>query len=197
MNKNYIFISYAREDYKSADRIYNDLKDAGFKPWLDKKDLLPGTKWRQTIESIINDSKYFIALFSKRSLTKRGYVQKELKLALNVADTLPGDDIFIIPARLDNCRPNDPAINMIHRVDLFPTYEEGLKRILKALKAEEVNSINFDNNEQYNSQPNDHDINAVNLDNNKSYNKNFEKTSFIITKTCLDKLKKCQYLLIL
>lgn len=40
---------------------------------------------------------------SNKSVTKEGYVQKEIKLALDLADEKPEGVIFIIPVKLDDC----------------------------------------------------------------------------------------------
>ena len=37
-----IFLSYAREDAERVENLYQKLSDAGFKPWMDKKDILGG-----------------------------------------------------------------------------------------------------------------------------------------------------------
>lgn len=37
-----VFISYAKEDYIFAEKLYDFLKENDFKPWLDKKEILPG-----------------------------------------------------------------------------------------------------------------------------------------------------------
>ncbi len=37
-----VFISYAREDYETAKRLYDDLKKAGVSPWMDENDLISG-----------------------------------------------------------------------------------------------------------------------------------------------------------
>ena len=44
-----------------------------------------------------------IACLSKNSISKRGYVQKELKEAISVLDEIPEDAIYIIPIRIDGC----------------------------------------------------------------------------------------------
>ena len=46
MAKPTVFISYAREDFPAAKRIYDELRRAGVEPWLDKESLLPGQKWK-------------------------------------------------------------------------------------------------------------------------------------------------------
>ena len=125
-----VFISYARQDYESAIILYNDIKNVGLNPWLDKEDLLPGQSWDLEIRKAIKKSKYFIALFSSTSVQKRGYIQKEFKRALDILDEFPEGEIFAIPARLDDCDIPYERFRSIERVDLFPTWEDGMKRLL-------------------------------------------------------------------
>jgi hypothetical protein len=131
-----IFISYGRENLETAKRLYNDLKGAGLEPWIDDEDLVPGQKWRETINKIIKESRYVLTLLSSKSLSKRGYVQKELKTALDVLDEFPPDNIFVIPVRIDECKPVDERLEGLHWVDLFPSYKDGLKKILRVFQSE-------------------------------------------------------------
>ena len=48
--KSKVFISYAREDADSAERLYRDLVKSGLEPWFDKKSLLPGQRWKTEIK---------------------------------------------------------------------------------------------------------------------------------------------------
>ena len=73
-----VFISYASEDSHVAERLCEDLKHAGLIPWLDKKDLIAGQNWKKQIEVAIRKSRYFIPLFSKTSVKKRGYAKKRV-----------------------------------------------------------------------------------------------------------------------
>ncbi|MEZ4526802.1 MAG: toll/interleukin-1 receptor domain-containing protein [Desulfobacterales bacterium] len=118
-----VFISYAREDIATARRLYEDLKMAGIVPWMDKIDLLPGQNWKFHITKAIRESSYFIALLSSKSLSKRGFVQKELKLALDILGEFSDEDVFLIPARLDDCQPEDEKLKYLNWADLFPSYE--------------------------------------------------------------------------
>src|SRR5215469_11878604 len=56
-----VFISYAREDFNKAKRLYNDLRAAAVDPWLDRESILPGQKWKGAIRSAIKTSRYFVA----------------------------------------------------------------------------------------------------------------------------------------
>ncbi len=128
-----VFISYAREDIETAKKLYHDLKRAGISPWMDKQDLLPGQNWRVMISKAIQESKYFLAVLSSYSLTKRGFVQKELKMALDILDEFPAEDIFLIPIRIEDCNPEDEKLKYLHWADFFPSYEDGLSQILRVL----------------------------------------------------------------
>ncbi|MBD3306138.1 TIR domain-containing protein, partial [candidate division KSB3 bacterium] len=113
-----VFISYAREDRQHAEHLCDALKQAGVSPWIDYENLLPGQRWKVAINQALRESTYVIALLSSRSLSKRGYVQKELKKALDMLDEFSPEDIFLIPVRLDDCEPLDERLHDLHWVDL-------------------------------------------------------------------------------
>ena len=138
--KTRVFICYAREDEPSARRLFSDLKKAGLDPWLDKKSLLPGQEWRPAIRQAIRGSRYFLALLSSKSVKKRGFIQKEIKEALKTLDEFTESDIFLIPIRLDNCKPEYQRLSELHWVDMFPDWKAGLEDIL--------NTINASNNQE-------------------------------------------------
>jgi hypothetical protein len=128
-----VFISYASEDLAAAENLDTELCLKGIETWFDKRNILPGADWRHEIKDGISKSSYFIALLSKNSVNKRGYVQKELKIALDVLDEFPEGDIFIIPARLDDCKPRSDRLCSLQWVDLFPDWTAGMRGLLKVL----------------------------------------------------------------
>jgi hypothetical protein len=128
-----IFISYAREDSDAARKLYSALKNSGLKPWLDKESIMAGQNWKNAINNGIKNSRYFIPIFSSNSVEKRGYVQKEFKYALDVFDEYSESQIYVIPVRLDDCSVPYEKLEDINYVDLFPSWEEGIKRILEAM----------------------------------------------------------------
>ncbi len=130
-----IFLSYAHEDIEMAKKIYNDLKSFGLDIWFDNVFLLGGQNWKIEIKKAIKSSKYFIALLSENSVDRVGYVQKELKIALDILDLYPESGVFIIPIRLEECEPSHEKLYDLHWIDLFPPseYETGIKNILKVI----------------------------------------------------------------
>lgn len=132
-----VFINYAREDADAAEKLYRSLKRRGVNPWMDIKDLKPGQRWQSVIEKEIECCSHFLALLSSRSVPKRGFVQTELRRALDVLDRMPDGQIFVIPVRLDECPPPHPRFEHLHRVDLFPKWRAGVDRIVKVLLSDD------------------------------------------------------------
>jgi hypothetical protein len=128
-----VFICYAREDHEVAKKLYKDLKRVGVTPWLDTEDILPGQNWKVTTQKALRASSYILVLLSSHSVSKRGFVQKEIKMALDILDEFPPDEIFIIPVRLDDCEPADERLQDLQWVEFSSSYEIGLNQILRVL----------------------------------------------------------------
>ncbi len=125
-----VFIAYAIEDAAVADRLYDSLEARGCAPWLDRRKLLPGQDWPRRIQDAIENSDFFIACFSETSVFKRGGFQVEVRQALECARKVPLDDVFLIPARLDECKVPMRIQREFQYVDLFPDWDAGIARIL-------------------------------------------------------------------
>lgn len=133
-----IFVSYAREDEDRARDIVRAMTKLGYGVWFDKDSLLPGQKWKPTIERAIRRASVFLAVLSHRAVSKRGFVQRELKAALEVLEEIPEDEIFVIPVRLDDCKVTDSRLRELHYVDLFPDFESGIEKVVAAMEAARV-----------------------------------------------------------
>lgn len=131
-----VFISYAREDTTSAQKLFHDLEQMDMDVWFDQESLLGGENWKLSIQQAIKDSRFFIALLSKNSINKKGYVQKEIKEALEVLDEYPASQIFFLPVRLENCNPIHPKLSDLQWVDMFPIWDDGFARIKKAIMSQ-------------------------------------------------------------
>ena len=79
-------------------------------------------------------SNFFIALLSKNSVSKKSYVQKELKRALDILDKYPYAEGFFLPVRLDECFPEHEYIKNLHWADMFDDYELTLELIINTIK---------------------------------------------------------------
>ncbi len=103
MQHNNIFISYAKEDINYAEKLYEYLLSKNYNPWLDKKKLNVGQNWEFYIQDALHKADFIILLLSKKSVNKRGYVQREFKKALYYCEEKLESDIFIIPIKIDDC----------------------------------------------------------------------------------------------
>ena len=81
-----VFISYTKSDFSFATAIYWFLRNNECTPWMDIYDLVPGQDWDLEIRHNIKSADFFIACLSNNSVSKRGYVQKELKEALSILE---------------------------------------------------------------------------------------------------------------
>lgn len=127
-----IFISYAREDRQQAEKLYGWLQDAGFRPWMDVKDLLPGEPWQESIDEAIRSADFFIACLSPRSVSKRGVIQKEFRAAVEKWETMLESDIYLIPVRLEECEVPE-KFKSRQWLDLF--HDESFQLLQRAIQA--------------------------------------------------------------
>lgn len=138
--KRKIFISYAREDREKVEALYEQLQSAGFEPWMDIRSILSGEKWETVIQQAIQEADFIVVCLSNNSINKRGYLQKEIHVALNYAERMLEGDIFLIPVRLDKC-PIPSSLSGLQFVDLFREGESN--KLLRALQVgiEQRNAI--------------------------------------------------------
>ncbi len=134
-----VFIAYVEEDLQAAKRLYAAFLHRGFRPWLDRKNLLPGQNWPRAIETAIQTSNFFVACFSQQSTCKRGSFHSELRFALSCAAQVPRDEIFFIPVRLDRCVVPRNISRKIQYVDFFPHWQEGVDTVVAVMKKQEEN----------------------------------------------------------
>lgn len=100
-----VFLCHASPDKDFVRELYKQLlSEDWIEPWLDEEKLLPGQDWNMEIERAVEASDVVIVILSKNSVTKEGYVQRELRLALDVSLEKPEGTIYIIPIRLNKCQ---------------------------------------------------------------------------------------------
>ena len=125
-----IFICHSSNDKPLVRHLFKQLRAYGFDPWLDEEKLLPGQDWNLEIRKAVRSSNVVLVCLSQNSISKTGYVQKEIKYALDIADEQPEGAIFLIPIRLEECAIPD-RLRQWQWVNLFE--EQGSEKLLKAL----------------------------------------------------------------
>ena len=110
--------------------LYARLKREGVDVWLDKEKLLPGADWELEIRKAVREADVVVVCLSKQ-FNQAGFRQKEVRIALDAAMEKPEGEIFIIPARLEEC-DNLESLSRWHWVDLFES--DGFQRLILALR---------------------------------------------------------------
>src|SRR4051794_39690400 len=132
-----LFLSYASQDVEQVRRFATDLRRPGIEPWMDDKLKLAG-RWNDEIEDRIAACNLFVPLLSRA--TQEGeakrFFRKEWQLAHKAQSRF-------MPVRLEECElpaslPKALAskIKDHQHEDLFPSYEDALRRILRFLHEE-------------------------------------------------------------
>ena len=123
---------YAHSDKDTVHKLYARItKKVGIDVWFDMENLLPGQDWENAIRQAILESDVIVICLSRQFNRLGGYRQKELKIALEKANLLSDNEIFIIPVRLEKCAlPR--RLRRWQCVDLFEV--DGYRKLLQALR---------------------------------------------------------------
>jgi|WetSurMetagenome_2_1015567.scaffolds.fasta_scaffold179547_2 hypothetical protein len=165
-----VFLCHASQDKPVVRELYLQLVGEGWiDPWLDQEKLLPGQDWGLEIDKAVENCDAVIICLSINSVTKEGYIQKEIRKVLDIALEKPEGAVFIIPLRLDDCEPSRQLAKWQY-VDYFPkrNKNKAYKQLLESLNVR-VSVLNI-------RAPKDSNINGFNQ---------YEKDLFV-----LDMLKK-------
>src|SRR5437660_12535254 len=92
-----VFLCHSSGDKPSVRQLYQRLKACNVDPWLDEEDLLPGQDWEYEIRKAVRATDVVIICLSNGSIGKTGFLQREIKFALDVANEQPQGTIFLIP----------------------------------------------------------------------------------------------------
>lgn len=150
-----VFLCHASDDKEIVRALNHRLLNDGIDAWLDDERLLPGQKWQQEIPKAVERADVVIVCISRTSITKEGYVQKEIKFALDIASEKPEGTIYLIPAKLEVCEVPSQLIGWqwvdlsTDKISLNDTEYNKLLRSLKIradnIGAKPPNNMHFDN----------------------------------------------------
>lgn len=131
-----VFLCHSSHDKAVVNKVYSLLNTEGWiDPWLDSKKLLPGMDWNMEIEKAVETSHIVLVFLTNNSVNKEGYIQRELRLVLDVALNMAEGTIFVIPLRLEDCElPR--RLRSWQWLDYFPAEArpEAYERLLSSLK---------------------------------------------------------------
>ncbi len=126
-----VFLCHSSADKPKVRELYRYLKKRRIKPWFDEVDLLGGQDWQVEIPKALLTSDAIIICLTRNSVDKEGYIQKEIKYALDKALEIPEGGVFLIPVRFEDCEVPF-SLRRYQWVDLFK--EAGREKVIKALK---------------------------------------------------------------
>lgn len=142
-----VFVSYVREDQDAVDRLAKELSAYGIKVWLDKTDLKPGHRWKDTIREAISEGDFFIACFSEAYQRRsKSYMNEELTLAIEELRQRPTERAWFIPVLLSECQVPARSIGAgetlrdIQWVALHHNWEQGIATIATACDPDAQNA---------------------------------------------------------
>jgi tetratricopeptide (TPR) repeat protein len=126
-----VFLCHSAADKTEVRGLYRRLKENGFAPWLDEENLIGGQDWQYEIKKAVRQSGAVVVCLSQNSISKAGFIQKEIKYALDVADEQTEGMIFIIPLRLETCEVPE-RLARFQWIDYFK--DGGYERLVVALQ---------------------------------------------------------------
>jgi hypothetical protein len=134
-----VFLCHAHSDKDAVKALYDRLTKDGIDVWLDKQKLLPGQDWELEIRKAVRESDVVVVCLSFQ-FNQAGFRQKEVRIALDEADKQPEGEIFIIPARLEECDPPE-SLSKWHWVNLFEP--DGYDYLMRAFRkrAERIGAV--------------------------------------------------------
>jgi formylglycine-generating enzyme required for sulfatase activity len=129
-----VFLCHASHDKPAVRELYKRLSaQKWITPWLDEESLLPGQDFDLEIDKATREADAIIICLSNISVAKEGYVNREIRRALDIAQEKLEGAIYVIPLRLDDCTPSFEQLKKLHWLDYFtPNAHE---RLLKSLRA--------------------------------------------------------------
>lgn len=127
-----IFLAHAKEDEAITESIYDRLKDAGYNPWMDVRDIPGGVSWDYEIQKNFSNANLIILILSKISAQKNGYVRREFNEALDKLKYVKPDDVFVIPLLIDDSPVPSYISTKIEFIDL--KRDDGWSKLEKSLQ---------------------------------------------------------------
>lgn len=126
-----VFLCHSSDDKRFVRDLYSKLRGENVDPWLDEKKLIPGQDWQLEIQKAVRSSDIVLVCLSAGAINRKGYIHREIKYALDIADEQPEGTIFLIPLRLEECEIPE-RLRRWHWVNYFDG--DGYDRLLLALK---------------------------------------------------------------
>jgi TolB-like protein/Flp pilus assembly protein TadD len=137
-----VFLSYASQDAKAAQKVCEALRAAGIEVFLDQSELRGGDAWDQKIRHEIHDCALFIPMVSQHTQERlEGYFRHEWNLAIERIHHMAQQKPFLVPVVVDGTRDQEAFVPDAFRAvqwtrlpggETPPAFVERIKRLLSA-----------------------------------------------------------------
>lgn len=125
-----VFISHRGADVDLAEKLAQEIQQAGFQVWLDEWDIRVGDSIVERMNAGLETAKYVIVCYSEAGVLS-SWMSREWFSAL--ARQLNGCDVKVLPVRLSGGTP--PAILAdIKYADLVKNWSRGVSDLLRAMR---------------------------------------------------------------
>src|SRR5258705_7837721 len=125
-----VFLSHSHADKKIVERVGKFLMTHGVRVWIDNRDLKAGTGIIRSLESAVAECDYLL-LFMTPKAERSGWIRKEWETKLHLHMDERTDRI--IPLYMADCTIS-PFLKDINYIDFRSDFEEGLSKLLAALR---------------------------------------------------------------
>ena len=127
-----VFLCHSNADKPKVRDLFRRLATAhGFDPWFDEESLLPGAEWEGEIRKAVQAADIVLVCLSQQSVTKNGFVQKEIQLALDAADQRVEGTFSILPVRLEPCE----LPSRLWQWQVIDLFEDDYRHLLDTLRS--------------------------------------------------------------
>jgi hypothetical protein len=128
------FVSHSTKDKPFVRKLASDLVASGVKVWIDEQNILVGDSIPEKIAQGLAESDFFLIVLSKNSVNSE-WVRKELNSA--IVHEIERRKVTILPIKLDDAKMPETIKDKLY-ADFSKSYEEGLEKLIRSIKARKV-----------------------------------------------------------
>jgi ABC-type cobalamin/Fe3+-siderophores transport system ATPase subunit len=138
-----VFLSYSPTDQEIVRKIYNGLQQAGFLPWMDAVNIMPGDLIESAINEAMDISEVFVFIASNSSSLSLKW-NNELLKASDIKKARRRHSVLIVPALLEEDADLPEDLNKIRYLDFSSDINQGMYELIEMLKKFETRKYQHD-----------------------------------------------------
>jgi formylglycine-generating enzyme required for sulfatase activity len=120
-----VFLCHLSKDKPIARDLHKRLQaESWIDAWLDEEKLLQGQDWHTEVRNAVEAADVVLVILSNQSVSAEGYVHRDLKFVLDIADQKRVGEMLILPLRFDDC-PIPRRLRNWQYVDHCPLERKG------------------------------------------------------------------------